>query len=109
MTIATSLATFGLTMTLTRTRTPTEGVVPTTGDTIGHVAPWRKVDGRLLEAAARTAHVEKMPAPFVLQASLDDVYGELRANIQDAFNAGAVEIMSPHYAALRVERAEGDS
>ena len=29
------------------------------------------------------------------------IYGELHANIQDAFNAGGVEIMSPHYSSLR--------
>jgi len=133
------------TMTLTRIRTPlntmvsvpniailngqlvnysimarTEGVILTTSVTIGYDAPWRTVHGLLLEAAARTAHVEKTPAPFVLQTSLDDfyvsyqlnaytrepvrmrfIYGELHANIQDAFNAGGVEIMSPHYASLR--------
>jgi small-conductance mechanosensitive channel len=97
-----------------------EGVILTTSVTIGYDAPWRTVHGLLLEAAARTAHVEKTPAPFVLQTSLDDfyvsyqlnaytknpvgmrlIYGELHANIQDAFNAGGVEIMSPHYASLR--------
>jgi len=97
-----------------------DGVILTTSVTIGYDAPWRTVHGLLLEAAARTAHVEKTPAPFVLQTSLDDfyvsyqlnaytkypvgmrlIYGELHANIQDAFNAGGVEIMSPHYASLR--------
>ena len=97
-----------------------DGVILTTSVTIGYDAPWRTVHGLLLEAAARTAHVEKTPAPFVLQTSLDDfyvsyqlnaytkypvgmrlTYGELHANIQDAFNAGGVEIMSPHYASLR--------
>ena len=133
------------TMTLTRIRTPlntvvsvpniailngqlinysilarTDGVILTTGVTIGYDAPWRKVHELLLEAAAATAHVEKTPAPFVLQTSLDDfyvsyqlnvytrepagmrlIYGELHANIQDAFNRGGVEIMSPHYSSLR--------
>ena len=133
------------TMTLTRIRTPlntivsvpnisilngqlvnysimarTDGVILTTGVTIGYDAPWRTVHGLLLEAAARTARIEKTPAPFVLQTSLDDfyvsyqlnaytrepvymrlIYGELHANIQDAFNAGGIEIMSPHYSSLR--------
>jgi small-conductance mechanosensitive channel len=133
------------TMTLTRIRTPlntivsvpnisilngqlinysimarTDGVILTTGVTIGYDAPWRTVHGLLLEAAARTSRIEKTPAPFVLQTSLDDfyvsyqlhaytrepqfmhfIYGELHANIQDAFNAGRVEIMSPHYRSLR--------
>ncbi len=97
-----------------------DGVILTTSVTIGYDAPWRTVHGLLLEAAARTAHIEKTPAPFVLQTSLDDfyvsyqlnvytkypvgmrlIYGELHANIQDAFNAGGVEIMSPHFASLR--------
>jgi small-conductance mechanosensitive channel len=133
------------TMTLTRVRTPlntivsvpnisilngqlinysimarTEGVILTTGVTIGYDAPWRTVHGLLLEAASRTARIEKTPVPFVLQTSLDDfyvsyqlnvytrepqfmrlIYGELHANIQDAFNAGGVEIMSAHYASVR--------
>jgi small-conductance mechanosensitive channel len=96
------------------------GIILTTGVTIGYDAPWRTVHALLLEAAARTTHVEKTPAPFVLQTSLDDfyvsyqlnvytrhpvgmrlIYGELHANIQDAFNAAGVEIMSPHYSSLR--------
>ena len=75
---------------------------------------------RLTVLESRTARIEKTPAPFVLQTSLDDfyvsyklhvhtkepavmhfTYGELHANIQDAFNRGGVEIMSPHYASLR--------
>ena len=60
------------------------------------------------------------PKPFVLQTSLDDsyvsydinvytdrpvmmldIYSQLHASIQDAFNEAGVEIMSPAYAALR--------
>jgi len=133
------------TMTLTRIRTPlnemvsvpniailngqlinystmarTDGVILTTSVTIGYDAPWRTVHGLLVAAASRTAGVEKTPAPFVLQTSLDDfyvsyqlnvhtkdpvhmrnIYGELHENIQDAFNAAGVEIMSAHYASVR--------
>ena len=97
-----------------------DGVILTTSLTIGYDAPWRTVHELLLAAAALTAKVEETPAPFVLQTSLDDfyvsyqlnvytkhpvgirlIYGELHANIQDSFNAGGVEIMSPHYASLR--------
>jgi small-conductance mechanosensitive channel len=97
-----------------------DGVVLTTGVTIGYDAPWRTVHALLLQAASRTGHIETTPAPFVLQTSLDDfyvsyqlnaytrvpaamrnIYGELHQNIQDAFNEGGVEIMSPHYASLR--------
>ena len=98
----------------------TDGVILTTAVTIGYDAPWRTVHRLLLEAASRTTRIEKTPAPFVLQTSLDDfyvryelhaytkepavmhrTYGELHQNIQDAFNEGGVEIMSPHYASLR--------
>jgi small-conductance mechanosensitive channel len=97
-----------------------DGVVLTTSVTIGYDAPWRTVHALLLKAAARTGHIETTPSPFVLQTSLDDfyvsyqlnaytrvpaamrnIYGELHQNIQDAFNEGGVEIMSPHYASLR--------
>jgi small-conductance mechanosensitive channel len=60
------------------------------------------------------------PEPFVLQTSLDDfyvsyeinaytnepnkqavIYSNLRQNIQDVCNERGIEIMSPHYKALR--------
>lgn len=91
-----------------------------TSVTIGYDAPWRTVHGLLIDAARRTSLVLKEPAPFVLQTSLDDfyvtyeinaytaepsrmavAYAELHQNIQDCFNEGGVEIMSPHYASLR--------
>jgi small-conductance mechanosensitive channel len=96
------------------------GVILHTSVTIGYDAPWRTVEGLLLEAASRTPLVEKTPAPFVLQTALNDffityeinvytrepiqtpvIYSTLHQNIQDAFNAAGVEIMSPHFAALR--------
>jgi small-conductance mechanosensitive channel len=74
----------------------------------------------LMRAADRTAHVLKNPAPFVLQTSLNDffvryqlnvyseqparmaeIYSELHQNIQDSFNEGGIEILSPHYMQLR--------
>ncbi len=88
--------------------------------TIGYDAPWRKVHELLLEAAAKTEDVEKDPAPFVWQTALNDffvsyqlnvythradrmmgTYAHLHQNIQEAFNAGGVEILSPHYFQLR--------
>ncbi|MDQ6887953.1 MAG: mechanosensitive ion channel family protein [Gemmatimonadota bacterium] len=96
------------------------GLVLHTTVTIGYDAPWRTVHGLLLAAAGRTEHALADPAPFVLQTSLDDfyvsyelnvhtaradvmaaTYSALHANIQDAFNDAGVEIMSPHYGALR--------
>jgi len=91
-----------------------------TGVTIGYDAPWRRVHELLLAAAKGTPGIQNEPAPFVLQTSLDDfyvsyelnaytdqpgamakTYSELHQNIQDRFNEAGVEIMSPHYGALR--------
>jgi small-conductance mechanosensitive channel len=100
------------------TRNSEKGVFVTTELTIGYDAPWRKVESLLLKAAAATAGVRTDPAPFVLQKSLEDFYvryalmvsladpskraptlDDLHANIQDAFNAEGVQIMSPNYEA----------
>ncbi|WP_372013601.1 mechanosensitive ion channel family protein [Pseudoxanthomonas sp. 10H] len=89
-----------------------------TGVTIGYDTPWRQVHRLLLAAASRTAGVAAEPAPFVLQTALSDFYvdyrlrvrvadvlrrafvlSELHAQIQDAFNAEGVQIMSPNYEA----------
>ena len=96
------------------------GLILHTNVTIGYDVPWRTVHELLLNAAAKTNHLHKDPKPFVYQQSLDDfyvnyelnvytndshsmssIYSELHQNIQDSFNEGGVEIMSPHYAALR--------
>lgn len=88
--------------------------------TIGYDVPWRTVHALLIAAATKTADLLKSPAPFVLQTSLDDfyvsyqinattdqpnqmavIYGELHQHIQDEFAAAGVEIMSPHYRAVR--------
>ena len=97
-----------------------DGVILHTSVTIGYDAPWRTVHRLLIDAALRTPRIEKTPAPFVLQTALNDffityeinaytrvpvlsieTYGELHQNIQDAFNEEGVEIMSPHFAAVR--------
>ncbi len=96
------------------------GLILHTAVTIGYDAPWEKVHALLIEAARRTEHILPEPAPFVFQTSLDDfyvayeinattdradlmaaTYSELHQNIQNAFNEGGVEILSPHYAQLR--------
>ena len=67
-----------------------------------------------------TEGVEADPEPFVLETSLDDwypvyqinviilnadksnqIYSDLYQNIQDKFSKADVEIMSPHYMAVR--------
>ena len=96
------------------------GLIIHTTITIGYDAPWRKVHELLISAASKTRGVMKDPAPFVLQISLDDFYisyqinayinnankvlqikSDLHQNIQDSFNKGGIEIMSPHYRAER--------
>jgi small-conductance mechanosensitive channel len=98
----------------------TGGLILHTGVTIGYDAPWRTVHALLLKAAERTPGIERKPDPFVLQTALNDffvtyeinaytrdanaqvaIYSELHQNIQDAFNEGGVEIMSPHYTSVR--------
>ena len=88
--------------------------------TIGYDVPWKKVHEALINAASRTEMLLNAPAPFVLQTSLDDfyvsyqlnaytknpsdqarIYSELHQHIQDSFNEAGIEIMSPHYRAMR--------
>ena len=88
--------------------------------TLGYDVPWRKVHRVLLDAAHATNKILEDPAPYVLQTSLDDFYvsyelraytptietrlltsSELHQNIQDKCNEADIEIMSPHYSAIR--------
>lgn len=99
---------------------PARGLILHTSVTIGYDAPWRKVHELLLAAAAKTKEVAKTPEPFVWQTALNDffvtyqlnvythradcmmdTYAQLHQNIQDAFNEGGVEILSPHYFQVR--------
>jgi small-conductance mechanosensitive channel len=97
-----------------------QGLILHTAITIGYDAPWRKVHELLISAALATANILREPRPFVLQTALNDfyvtyeingytdnphamlkTYSELHQNIQDKFNEGGMEIMSPHYTQLR--------
>lgn len=88
--------------------------------TLGYDVPWRKVHQILLAAAKATEPIMAEPPPFVLQTSLDDfyvsyelnaytdqagkmakIYSELHQNIQDQCNEADIEILSPHYRAVR--------
>ena len=102
------------------TKQATNGLLIHTTVTIGYDVPWAAIHKALIEAALKTDLTEKTPEPFVLQTSLDDfyvsyqinvytkeptkqprIYSSLHQNIQDSFNAAGIEIMSPHYNALR--------
>lgn len=88
--------------------------------TIGYDVPWRQVHQLLIEATLNTPGVIDDPRPFVLETSLSDwypvyqinayireadklaqIYSDLHQNIQDRFNEAGIEIMSPHYMAMR--------
>lgn len=96
------------------------GLIVHTTVTIGYDVPWKHVHELLANAATDTIYIINNPKPFVLQTSLDDfyvsyqvnaytkepskqaeIYSSLHQNIQDKFNEAGVEIMSPHYKALR--------
>ena len=96
------------------------GLLIHTTVTIGYDVPWKDIHKALIEAALKTDMIEQTPSPFVLQTSLDDfyvsyqinvytkqptkqplIYSSLHQNIQDSFNAAGIEIMSPHYNAVR--------
>ena len=96
------------------------GLIIHTTVTIGYENPWRQIHDLLIKAALATELIEKDPAPFVLQTSLDDfyvsyqinaythdaflqqnTYSHLHQNIQDMFNEAGVEIMSAHYKYIR--------
>jgi small-conductance mechanosensitive channel len=100
--------------------TDASGLIIHSTVTIGYDVPWKKIHEALIEAALRTEKIEKQPKPFVLQMSLDDfyvsyqinaytksatkqpiIYSQLHQNIQDCFRESGIEIMSPHYNALR--------
>ncbi|MEQ9593513.1 MAG: mechanosensitive ion channel family protein [Cyclobacteriaceae bacterium] len=98
------------------------GVILHTTITIGYDVPWPKVHDLLIRAAMDAEGVLKADdkKPFVLQTSLDDfyvayelnaytdlpekmalTYSNLHQQIQDKFAEAGVEIMSPHFGAIR--------
>ncbi|MBO0357051.1 mechanosensitive ion channel family protein [Hymenobacter sp. BT186] len=99
---------------------PTLGLVLHTTVTIGYDVPWPQVHELLVAAALGAEGVLPEPKPFVLQTSLDDyyasyqlnaytreaskqalIYSRIHQNIQDEFNKAGIELMSPHYRAVR--------
>jgi small-conductance mechanosensitive channel len=97
-----------------------EGLLIHTTVTIGYDVPWRTMHQALIAAAKKTSNIKDIPEPFVLQTSLEDFYvayqinaytgdakkmvltlSDLHQNIQDECNARGIEIMSPHYRAMR--------
>ncbi|MGK7894206.1 MAG: mechanosensitive ion channel family protein [Xenococcus sp. (in: cyanobacteria)] len=88
--------------------------------TLGYDVPWRKVYQVLIAAAKSTKGIVNDPEPFVWQTGLNDfyvsyalkaytmepenmgeIYSQLHQNIQDQCNESDIEILSPHYSAVR--------
>lgn len=84
--------------------------------TIGYEEPWRKIHELLQKAAVTTPNISSKQKPFILQTAFDDfyveyqlnvvtkdanrmndIYSDLRKNVQDVFNEAGVQILSPHY------------
>ena len=98
------------------------GLILHTTVTIGYDVPWPKVHELLISSANEADGILKDEGkkPFVLQTSLDDfyvayqlnaytdqpermaqIYSNVHQQIQDKFAAAGVEIMSPHFGAIR--------
>lgn len=96
------------------------GLIVHTTVTIGYDVPWKQVHELLINAALDSDYIQEEPKPFILQTSLDDyyvsyqlnaytkepakqavIYSSVHQHIQDQFNNAGVEIMSPHYRAMR--------
>ena len=96
------------------------GIILYTSVTIGYDVPWQTVNDLLLKAAKKTKSLSRDNKPFILHKSLNDfyveyelnvytrqvnkmtlLYSELNKNILESFNEAGVEILSPHYNALR--------
>ena len=97
-----------------------QGLILHTQVTLGYDVPWEKVHRVLIQAALDTPGVLNDPSPFVLQKGLEDfyvayelnaytlkptqmsrIYSDLHQNIQDICNEHEIEILSPHYSAVR--------
>lgn len=97
---------------------PDRSLVVEVGVTVGYDESWRRVQGLLLDAAARLPGLRREPAPRVLVTSLADFYvsyqlvvsaptelvrehvlTDLYRHVLDVFNEAGVQIMSPHYMA----------
>ena len=91
-----------------------------TNITMAYEIPWQRVHELAKEACNRVELLEKQPEPFILQTSLDDfyvtyqvnaytrnphrqalIYSELHKNILDVFHQADIELLSPHFRAVR--------
>lgn len=99
---------------------PEKGLIIHTNITMGYEIPWQLVHELAINAARKVEFIEQDPPPFVVQGSLDDfyvtyqvnaytknpnrqatIYSELHKNLLDEFHAADIELLSPHYRAMR--------
>ena len=97
-----------------------QGVILYTTVTMGYDVPWRRVEELLIQAGLKTEFVLQEPVPFVLQLGLSDfsasyqlcvytkdpqrqadIYSNINKNIQDVFTEAGIEMICPHYQAIR--------
>ncbi|MBD1433685.1 mechanosensitive ion channel family protein [Sphingobacterium sp. DN00404] len=88
--------------------------------TMAYEIPWQQVHELAKKACEQVDLLEKTPAPFILQTSLDDfyvtyqinaytrnphkqaaIYSELHKHVLDVFHAAGIELLSPHFRAVR--------
>lgn len=99
---------------------PEKGLIVHTNITMGYEIPWQQVHELAIRAALKVEFIEKEPYPFVVQSSLDDfyvtyqvnaytknpnrqasIYSELHKQLLDEFHGADIELLSPHYRAMR--------
>lgn len=97
-----------------------KGLIIHTNLTMSYETRWQIVHELAKKAALRVEFIETEPAPFVLQNSLDDfyityqinaytkhpnkqaqIYSELHKSLMDVFHEADIELLSPHYNAIR--------
>ena len=97
-----------------------KGLIIHTNLTMSYETRWQVVHELAKKAALQVEFIESEPAPFVLQSSLDDfyityqvnaytkhpnkqahIYSELHKSLMDVFHEEGIELLSPHYTAMR--------
>lgn len=97
-----------------------KGLILHTEVSIGYDIPWQDVHTAMITGAKRTPNVLQDPEPFVLQLRIEDWYpvyqinvyitnvnikpriqSDLNQNVMDALHEANIEILSPHYIAVR--------
>ncbi|MEN9919509.1 MAG: hypothetical protein RL662_1945 [Bacteroidota bacterium] len=83
---------------------------------VAYDEPWTKVHELLLKAAAKTTNISLKQKPFIMQTAqndfyaeyqlnvftkdankMNDIYSDLRRNVQDTFKEAGMSMLSPHY------------